>query len=127
MRTKTMPTIWLLAILVSAPALAGAQEKPKEGAPEPVHIAPPAGAEGDPHQEMERLMGEVERKMHKVNRLLEEASSGRPRAAAAQGELKETIDAIDKLLRQSEEASRSAVSDIDRILELSTHPHPGGT
>lgn len=126
-----MQAIWTwlaFAAAVSFPARsAAAQDKPKEAAPEPIRIAPPAGAQGDPHQEMERLMGEVERKMRKVNRLLEEASSGRPRGAAAQGELKDTIDAIDQLLRASAESSRSAVTDIDRILELATHPHSGGT
>lgn len=122
-------TIGLLLALFAAASFATGQEKPKEAAPEPIRITPPhAGGEaGDPHQEMERLMGEVERKMRRVNHLLEEASSGRPRAESAKGELKETLDAIDKLLRASEESSRAAVSDIDRILELANHPHSGGT
>lgn len=126
---KTPKFVGLWLALVAAASFATAQEKPKEAAPEPIRITPPhaEGEEGDPHKEMERLMGEVERKMRRVNHLLEEASSGRPRAERARGELKETIDAIDELLRASEESSRAAVSGIDRILELADHPHSGGT
>ncbi|MBK7874778.1 MAG: hypothetical protein IPJ77_03345 [Planctomycetes bacterium] len=125
-----------LALLALAP-LAAAQERTKPPTPDgqppvevkvpPVDVTPEHGDEADPHAEMERLMGEVERKMRRVNRLLEEASSGRPKGAGAKEELGATIRAIDELLKKTEESSRSAVSDIDKILELAEHPHSGGT
>lgn len=131
MSTPSLRVSLVLAALFAP--LAFAQERPKvapapdeTSKPQPVEITPPHGAEGDPHEEMERLMGEVERKMHRVNRLLQEASAGK-RPAGAREELGATIRAIDELLKETEASSRSAVSDIDRILELSTHPHPGGT
>ncbi len=95
-----------------------------KGAPEKL-IIPSTGAD-DPHEQMEKLFGEVERKMLRVNRLLQEASAGKPRAQAS-GELHETIETIEKLLQQTTESSRSAVEDIDKILELANHEHSGGT
>lgn len=88
-------------------------------------ILPSSGAD-DPHEQMEKLFGEVERKMLRVNRLLQEASAGKPRAQAS-GELHETIETIEKLLQETTDSSRSAVEDIDKILELANHEHSGGT
>lgn len=77
----------------------------------------------DPHEEMERLFGEVERKLIRVNRLLEEASVGGKRGAAAANGMKSTVKSIDELLRESEESGRASVAAIDRILELASQPH----
>lgn len=101
------------------------QEKAPEKAKDaPLELTPPAPA-GDPHEEMERLFGEIELKMRRVNRLLEEAAAGKPGDAAK--ELDTTIKTIDELLNVSTEQSRSVIQDIDKILELASHPHAGGT
>lgn len=97
------------------------KDAPKD---DPVVLTPPAPP-GDPHEEMERLFGEIELKMQRVNRLLQEAAAGK--GAQASKEIDETIRTIDELLRESTEKSRSVVQDIDKLLELASHPHAGGT
>ena len=131
-----MKRTWMSAAALASLAFAAAalplaaQEKPKDAkpAPEPVEIRPAdeGGAE-DAHAEMERLFGEIERKMTKVNQLLERASAGSRGSSEARTGIQEAVDTIDKLLRQSQRESQSTVQAIDKILELSTHPHPGGT
>jgi hypothetical protein len=121
-----------LAALIAAPALAQSEQpKPAQDdkpSPQPIRLEPP-GMGDDAHEEIERLFGEVERKMLRVNRLLEEASAGKARAkgTGASGELQETIETLEKLLHQTTESSRSAIEDIDKILELANHEHSGGT
>jgi len=100
--------------------------KPVEVGPAPVRITPPA-AEDDPHAEMERLFGEVEQKLLKVNRLLEDAAAGGKRGAAAGQGMKEAVESIDKLLASSRESSQAAIAGIDKILELAAgHEHSAG-
>lgn len=102
------------------------QDAPKKDEPEPIRITP-RDLGGDEHakehEEMEKLFGEIERKMGKVNQLLERASAGQDTRTA----VKETVESIDKLLQESQTQSASTVKDIDRILELASRPHPGGT
>lgn len=94
----------------------------------PIEVGPQAGSEEDAaHAEIERLFGEVERRMRKVNRLLEDASAGGRRSTEARQEVDGAIRAIDELLRETQASSRAAVEGIDKILELADHPHSGGT
>jgi len=92
----------------------------------PIEVGAPH-AEGDSHAEMERLFGEVERKLLKVNRLLEEASAGKRPAGAAAGEIKSAVRSIDELLKDSEQSGRESIAAIDRILELASEPHPSSS
>lgn len=100
--------------------------KPADEPHPPVELGAPH-AEEDSHAEMERLFGEVERKLIKVNRMLEEASVGGRRTQAAAGELKSAVKSIDELLKQSEQSGRESVAAIDRILELANEPHPSSS
>ena len=79
----------------------------------------------DPHAEIRRLFGEVESTLRRIDRMLAGAA-GEERA------LDRTVrgarDGIDAALDRTRAESRHAIDAIDRILELTNHPHPpGGT
>lgn len=75
----------------------------------------------DPHEEMRKLFGRVERRLLEVDDLLHQASSGRVQALREAGPA-----GLDELLTTSQSRSRDALDSIDRILELAQHEHPGG-
>ena len=111
MRIRHVPCIACVAALAlllrTAERAFGHDEQP----PLPQIGAPDAYDELQ--QEMIALFGQVERKLRRVDGLLAEAGSGRTR------KLSEVSAAgIDELLRQSLEAGRSSVQDIDRLLEI---------
>ena len=83
----------------------------------------------DEHAEMERLIGVVELRLREIDRLLDDASAGDASSLAkiASGEAKSGLAAIDELLKASRSSAQQVVTDIDRILELANHTHPGGT
>jgi hypothetical protein len=87
----------------------------------------------DEHAEMERLIGAVELRLREIDRLLDDASAGHAtsdvlgRVAGASREAKSGLAAIDELLKASRSSAQQVVTDIDRILELANHTHPGGT
>ena len=95
------------------------------------------GAEGqagheDPHVEMKRLFGKIEKELREIDRLLSDASAGGAgRTGTGTGDAsKKAADAIermDELLKKSEERGKSVLAGIDRILELADHPHPPGS
>lgn len=81
------------------------------------------GGHTDVHEEMDRLVQDVERRLREVDGLLFEAASGNRDAWNSAGPA-----GLDDLLRASRDRARRSVEDIDRILELAHHPHPpGGT
>jgi hypothetical protein len=85
----------------------------------------------DPHEGMKRLMRRVEQRLFEIDKLLTNAGAGEGGsavidAAAHTKAAPETITGPGALVRQSQDESRAAVRDIDRILELADHPHPPG-
>jgi hypothetical protein len=118
-RTCVLGALALVAFAL-APSFASDPAKPK--------IAT-ADEAADEHAEMERLIGKVELRLREIDRLLDDASAGDAASLAkiASGEAKAGLAAIDELLKQSHAGARQVVTDIDRILELSSHTHPGGT
>jgi hypothetical protein len=98
------------------------------GVPKGALFTPQAGQEGegqgptparplfpeaeDPAEQMKQLFSAVERNLQRIDALLNDASAG-------VGGLSDDLDSgLAKLLEETQESSRSAVQDIDRILEL---------
>jgi hypothetical protein len=86
----------------------------------------PQGESDDPHEEMRRLMGRVERRLIEIDKLLSKAGAGESGTQAVADGAVDRDKGTSALVRRSQEESRSAVRDIDRILELANHPHPPG-
>lgn len=70
----------------------------------------------DPHDEMVRLFQQIERRQSQIDTLLGRA---RDRSQSGQPHLSE-------LLKDTESYAHDVTRDIDRILELAGHSHPGG-
>jgi hypothetical protein len=134
----------LLAAIVILPAGVQAASavrvddpKPKQDAPIPLPAV--EGNPNDPHVEMKKLFGKIERDLRQIDQLLADASAGpgvrgeaRTKDASAAGAVAKDADAakaksvsavegIDKLLASSEERGKSVLESIDRILELAQH------
>jgi hypothetical protein len=82
----------------------------------------------DPHAEMRRLFGEIEKDLRAIDHLLSDASVGTTSASVPMKKPEGAITGIDRLLDASAQRTRTVIAGIDRILELANHPHPpGGT
>jgi hypothetical protein len=77
----------------------------------------------DPHVEIKRLMACVERRLSEIDKLLTDAGAG---SRGRDADHVASVNGAGELVRRSQDASRSVVRDIDRILELADHPHPPG-
>lgn len=87
----------------------------------PINI--PGGDANDPHEEMKKLFGKVERRLLEIDKLLRNASAGDTKSLSKAGPA-----GLDELLKSSAARSREAVESIDKILEIANHEHPpGGT
>lgn len=112
------PALAALAILPARP------DDPKHTkVPLPIPLPGETAHGDDPHAEMKRLFGKIERDMREIDRLLADASAGGNGNASSQAKKKaaEAIQGIQKLLDNSEERGKSVVAGIDRILELAEH------
>jgi hypothetical protein len=107
----------LLPTLLLAASTATAQEPPKKEAPVIVPV-PLARDADDPHQQIQKLIGEVETRLRQIDKLLADAGSARrPSAGGPQ---------TAELVKRSQETGKQVVEAIDKILELADHPHPAG-
>ncbi len=136
--------VFLPARIQAATAVRLDDPKPKQDAPIPLPAV--GGDSSDPHVEMKKLFGKIERDLRQIDQLLADASAGpgaRAGAAtskdaasgaardAAAGAAKDAdaakaksvsaVEGIDKLLASSEERGKSVLESIDRILELAQH------
>jgi hypothetical protein len=89
----------------------------------------------DPHAEMRKLFGKIERDLRQIDQLLANASAGSGAGASegagasgtagaaeeAKSRGASAVDGIDRLLATSEERGKSVLDSIDRILELASH------
>ncbi len=74
----------------------------------------------DVHARMKELMGKVELRLKSIDELLNEAS------AQGKGNASGTASAeVERVLVTTRDHARQSVEDIDEILRLSLHPHPG--
>jgi hypothetical protein len=109
----------LPALLLAAP-LAPGQEPPKKDPPV-IQVPPAAPGAGDPHREMQKLIGEVELRLRQIDKLLADAGSAQRPSSAASPRTAE-------LVKRSQDQGKQVVEAIDKILELADHPHqPGGS
>ncbi len=118
------PALTALAILTARP------DDPKHSqAPVPIPLPGVTAPGEDPHAEMRRLFGKIERDMREIDRLLADASAGGNGNANAQAKKKaaEALQGIQKLLDTSEERGKSVLAGIDRILELAQHEPTAGS
>jgi hypothetical protein len=99
-----------LALFVLARASLGAQDHAHE-----------SQSLEDVHARMLELMGKVETRLKSIDDLLNDASARAKGLAPASD-----ASAIDKVLVVSRDSARQNLDDIDEILRLSLHPHPGG-
>jgi hypothetical protein len=105
-----LPALWL----------APGQEPQKKKDEAPV-IVPLAGHADDPHQQMLELIGQVERRLRQIDKLLGEASATQRDAASSAARTAEFV-------KRSQDEGRQVIEGIDKILELADHPHqPGGS
>ena len=91
-------------------------------------VVPLPGAEGgedDPHVQMAKLFGKIERDLREIDRLLSNASAGES-AAGAEEKTADAIAGIDDLLGDSERRSREVIAGIDKLFELADHAHEAG-
>ncbi len=109
---------WLPALLCAAPLVLG-QEPPRKEHPVDVQV-PLAGKADDPHEQMRKLIGEVEQRLRQIDKLLAEAGSA-ARPAASPGVR------TAELVRRTQDEGKQVVEAIDKILELADHPHPPGS
>ncbi len=114
LRSCAAPLAVALAVLASSAHAVLASRSPALEEPH-VELAQHASAE-DPHQEMERLFGRVERRQREIDEIL-----GRAREPSRGGS-----SDLARLLEDSQSRSHEVLKDIDRILELAGHSHPGG-
>lgn len=114
--TLQMPAV--LALFAILPLRRDDPKRPHDTVPLPKLSSDP----NDPHAEMRRLFGKIERDLREIDRLLADASAG---GADASPETKkkaaEVVLGLQKLLDSSEEHGKSVVAGIDRILELAQH------
>jgi hypothetical protein len=110
-------TFALLPALICAAPLAFAQEPPQK--PAPVIHVPIARDANDPHEQMRKLIGEVETRLRQIDKLLAEAGSAQRPAAG-------TTASAAELVKRSQDEGKQVVEAIDKILELADHPHPAG-
>lgn len=126
----------LLAAVVFLPARFDDPKKPddpkKSGE---VHLPIPSLGQdkNDPHAEMKKLFGKIEKDLRQIDQLLANASAGSVGAARegaggtaggtedAKSRGASAVDGIDRLLATSEERGKSVLESIDRILELAQH------
>ena len=93
-------------------------QQPQPQPPPVIHVPIPQAAD-DPHAQIRKLIGEVETRLHQIDKLLAEAGSvQRPAAGSAGGAA--------ELVRRSQNEGKQVVETIDKILELADHPHPPG-
>jgi hypothetical protein len=137
----------LLAAVVFLPSgLAARFDDPKPKQDSPVPLPALGGNPNDPHAEMRKLFGKIERDLRQIDQLLADASanpgaragagaSSKDAAAAGKDAATATskdagtaasksasaIEGLDKLLASSEERGKSVLESIDRILELAQH------
>ena len=106
-----MKRIWLtIALFALASASTRAQDHQHD-----------TGSLEDAHARMKELMGKVETRLKSIDELLDDAS-------ARDKSLSPTdASAIDKVLVVSRDHAQQNLDDIDEILRLSLHPHPGGS
>ena len=133
MRTTQLPQFSLLAgaalacvALAQQPLLAGESGPPQVGQdPEPETpplLGIPLVRDDDPlpdvHEQMNRLMAEIEEGLYSTDRLLWDASAG----SVAGG------TPVSVAIEEARERALRAVEDMDRLLLLAEHPHePGGS
>ena len=103
----------VLTVLTSSPMAAVGLQTP---APQHPPVGLTQSKAEDPHEEMVRLFGRVERRQREIDELL-----GRAGEPPRVGKLD-----LAGLLEESETRSRESLQDIDRILQLAGHTHPGG-
>jgi hypothetical protein len=107
----------LPALLLAAPFAHG-QEPPKEKQPQVIHVPLPQNAD-DPHQQMRKLISEVEQRLRQIDKLLTDAG-------AAQRPASNPTARTAELVKRSQDEGRQVIEAIDKILELADHPHPAG-
>ena len=124
MRMPRLALVFLFAAAVSVRAQdpvpkPAPHEGEKPDAPV-IHVPLPAGAD-DVHEQMKKLIGEVELGLRKIDKLLAQAanvprgSDGKPASAA-----------LREFVQQSQAEGQRVVQGIDKLLELADHPHPPG-
>jgi hypothetical protein len=111
----TRSQIALLALGACALASTAHADEPK-----PVKVASRDEA-ADDHAEMEKLIGQVEVRLREIDRLLSDAGANDTSALSKVGP-----SGLAELLLKSRDNTQGVVHDIDRILELADHVHPGG-
>jgi hypothetical protein len=105
-----MKRLWIaLALFALARASIGAQDHQHD-----------TDSLEDVHARMLELMGKVETRLKTIDDLLNDASA-REKQASPTG-----ASAIDQVLVVSRDRAKQNLDDIDEILRLSLHPHPGG-
>ncbi|MCY2960285.1 MAG: hypothetical protein NTY35_08965 [Planctomycetota bacterium] len=100
-----------VALAVCAPSAIAVLAARSAAREEPHVVLAPHASTEDPHEEMLRLFGRVERRQREIDEIL-----GRAREPSGAGGAD-----LAGLLKDSESRSHEVLEDIDRILELASH------
>ena len=112
-----------VALILTSHRAQAFQGHPHPG-PRPLQGVEPYGQKADLHDQMMRLIGQVELRLKKIDELIFDASTGEPMS----DEVEES--GIYKLVNQARASGRQVLDDIDKILELAkshSHPSMGGS
>lgn len=113
---RRLPHLGFAALLLCAPAFAQ-QGEDWEFKPIDEHVEETAPAANDAQAEARQLFRRVEKRLREIDSLLNDASAGQTGGLSKLSE-----SGIGSLIERSRTSSKSAIKDIDRLLEIFNQP-----
>ena len=113
---RRLPHLTFACLLLASPVLAQTDEE-WEFKPIDEHVEEAAPAPNDAQAEARELFRRVEKRLREIDELLNDASAGQTGGLSKLSE-----SGIGDLVKRSRTSSKSAIKDIDRLLEILNQP-----